>query len=112
MEYTYANRKDGRTITAHKFEAWLVGDDPTDYCVGFVKGDKVTCQAALDKYHGDSLWELSKVSLDGYTSTQYISTPIPYRVDLSKSTMTSRGNASDSEEKCRIAQFHRGQLRT
>ena len=75
-------------MTAHKFEAWLVGNNPQDYCIGFVKGSEAECNRAMAKYTDDTVWSLSKVSLDTYTATAYISTPIPFRVDLTKSKMT------------------------
>ena len=74
-------------MTAHKFEAWLVGNNPQDYCIGFVKGSEEECNQAKLKYINESVWSLSKVSLDTYTAATYISTPIPFRVDLKKSKM-------------------------
>ena len=38
----------------------------------------------------DSVWSLSKVVFDTYTSPVYINTPLPYRIDLNKSTMMPR----------------------
>ena len=87
VQYTYSSKKDQSTVTAHKFEVWLVSDNPQDYCIGFIKGSKAECERAKTKYHNDSVWKLSKVSLDTYTGTAYISTPIQFRVDLAKSTM-------------------------
>ena len=34
--YTYRSRYDNRDMTAHKFEIWLVGNDASDYCIGYV----------------------------------------------------------------------------
>ena len=88
MRHSYTSKKDQRAVTAYKFEAWLVGINPQDYCIGFVKGSEAECNQAKLKYTDDAVWSLSKVSLDPYTVTTYISTPIPFRVDLNKSKMT------------------------
>ena len=88
MHYTYTSKKDNRPVTAHKFEAWLVGNNPQDYCIGFLKGSEAECNQAKKKYTHDTVWSLSKVSLDTFTAAAYISTPIPFRVDLTKSRMT------------------------
>ena len=88
VQYTYTSKKDQSTVAAHKFEAWLVGGNPQDYCIGFVKGTQTECERAKTKYHDDAVWKLAKASMDTYTATAYISTPIQFRVDLAKSTMT------------------------
>ena len=75
-------------MTAIKFEVWLVGNAAKDYCIGFVKGTEKECKDAKKKYTDDTVWALSKVSLDSYTALMYISTPVPFRVDLTKSKMT------------------------
>ena len=66
----------------------VCGGNPQDYCIGFVKGTQTECERAKTKYHDDAVWKLAKASLDTYTATAYISTPIQFRVDLAKSTMT------------------------
>ena len=97
--YTYTSKRDQRAVTAHKFEVWLVGNNPQDYCIGFVKGSVAECNQAKMKYTDDTVWTLSKVSLDTYTAGTYISTPIPCRVDLAKSKMTiwDAGDEDDIE---------------
>ena len=87
-QYTYTSKNDQRTVTASKFEVWLVGNAAKDYCIGFVKGTEKECKDAKKKYTDDTVWALSKVSLDSYTALMYISTPVPFRVDLTKSKMT------------------------
>ena len=86
--YTYISKKNGQEVTAHKFECWLIGNNAQHYCIGFVKGTEAQCKVAKGKFSEDSLWSLSKVVLDTYTQATYISTPIQFRVDLGKSTMT------------------------
>ena len=76
------------TVTSHKFETWLVGIKGDEYCVGYVKGSESACQRAKEKYTDGSVWSLSKVTFDNYSDAKYISTPIPFRVDLGKSTLT------------------------
>ena len=90
VKYAYTSKKDQKAVTAYKFEACLVGNSPQDYCIGFVKGSEAECNQAKMKYTNDTVWSLSKVSLDSYTAGTYISTPIPFRVDLTKSKMTIR----------------------
>jgi hypothetical protein len=67
---TYTSKKDQRSVTAHKFEAWLVGNNPQDYCIGFVKGSEAEWQRAKERYHDGTVWALSKVSFDTFTTTQ------------------------------------------
>jgi len=90
-------------VTAHKFEAWLVGNNPQDYCIGFVKGTQAECNRAKDQYHDATVWTLSKVSLDTYTPTTYISTPIPFRVDLTKSKMTNQDTQNETDIRLRAS---------
>ena len=84
----------GTSVTAHKFEAWLVGLKCENYCVGFVRGPAATCEAAAKKFTDGSCWLLSKVSLDIYMAFAYIFTPVAVRVDLGKSTVESAGTFS------------------
>ena len=86
-EYTYKYKSEGREVHAHKFDVWLVGRDPQHYCAGYVKGTANTCQEAKKKYTDGTSWALSKVTFDHYTSSNFISSPLPYRVDLAKSTL-------------------------
>ena len=104
MRHSYTSKKDQRAVTAYKFEAWLVGINPQDYCIGFVKGSEAECNQAKLKYTDDAVWSLSKVSLDPYTTATYISTPIPFRVDLKKSkiTLMDAGGAADIELRASI----------
>ena len=75
-----------------------MGNNPQDYCTGFVKGSEAECNQAKMKYTDDTVWSLSKVSFDTYTAVTYISTPIPFRVDLTKSKMTisDAGSVADA----------------
>ncbi len=75
-------------MKAHKFEVWLVGQNPEHYCVGYVKSSVRVCQEALQTYQDATVWALSKVTFDTFTTASYISTPIPFRVDLAKSSIT------------------------
>ena len=50
MRYTYMSKRDQQTVAAHKFEVWLVGNNPQDYCIGFVKGSDAECNKANMKY--------------------------------------------------------------
>ena len=87
VNYTYNSRRDQKPVTAYKFEVWLVGNDAKNYCIGYLKGSRAECEQAMTKYSDNNVWSLSKVVFDAYTLSQYISTPILYRVDLAKSTM-------------------------
>jgi len=95
--YTYLDKK-GQEITAHKFEVFLVGNKSDEYCKGYVKGNSSECIQAAGKCKDGTVWALSKVAFDTYTQAQYISTPVPFRVDLSKSVMTIQDEHSDVGE--------------
>ena len=94
--YTFISKRNGQEVTAHKFECWLIGNNAHHYCSGFVKGTEAQCKVAKGKFSEDTVWSLSKVVLDTYTQATYISTPIQFRVDLAKSTMTKWDAADGS----------------
>ena len=98
VSYEYLNKKSQMHVTAHKFEVYLIGEDAQHYCIGYVKAQEGTCKAAMEKYTHDTLWELSSVALDTYTKAEFISSPIPFRVDLAKSKMEKRGSVSSMAE--------------
>ena len=86
-EYTFTSKRDTKAVTQHKFEAWLIGINAQAYCVGFVKGSQATVKQAQQKYIEGSVWALSKVAFDTYTSISFVSTPVPFRLDVAKSKM-------------------------
>ena len=96
-EYTYTSKRDTKPVTQHKFEAWLIGINAQAYCVGFVKGSEATVKQAQEKYVEGSVWALSKVVFDTYTAISFVSSPVPFRVDVSKSKM----ERIEDEEYCR-----------
>ncbi len=49
MEYSYLNKKDNLLVRAQKFDGWLVGQNPQEYCIGYVEGTKAVCSEAKDK---------------------------------------------------------------
>ena len=102
-QYTYFKKGSQQQVTAHKFEVTLVGRNPQDYCKGFVKASKEDCEKAAAKFKDGTVWALSKVAFDSYTAAQYISTPVLYRVDLSKSTMTNRDTNSEEDKALRAS---------
>ena len=102
-KYTYFQKISQLQVTAHKFEVTLVGSNPQEYCKGFVKASKEDCEKAAAKFKDGTVWALSKVAFDTYTAGQYISTPILYRVDLSKSIMTCRDTNSDADKALRAS---------
>ena len=78
VEYTYPSKKNNGTVKAQKFEVYVVGKNPGDYCIGFVKGPMEECRKAQEKFCNGSAWTLSKVAFDPYTSASYISTSVPF----------------------------------
>ena len=98
--YTYLDKK-GQEITAHKFEVFLVGNKSEEYCRGYVKGTSSNCTQAAGKFKDGTVWALSKVAFDTYTRAEYISTPVPFRVDLSKSVMTIQTNTPTLGKLCK-----------
>jgi hypothetical protein len=87
VNYTYTQKNTGQLTTQHKFEVTLVGTNAQEYCKGFVKASLEQCNTAALKFKDGTFWALSKVAFDTYTQAQYISTPIPFRIDLAKSIM-------------------------
>ena len=86
-EYTFTSKRDTKPVTQHKFEAWLIGINAQAYCVGFIKGSQATVKQAQEKYVEGSVWALSKVVFDSYTAITFVSTPVPFRLDVAKSKM-------------------------
>ena len=101
--YTYTHKKTGQQTTAHKFEVSLVGNNPQEYCKGYVKASEEECKKAAAKFSNGTVWALSKVAFDSFTQTQYISTPILLRVDLSKSTMTIQDGSTEENKALRAS---------
>ena len=100
-KYTYQEKKTGVDKTAHKFEAYLVGNNPQDYCRAYVKGSEQECKKAAEKFKDGTVWALSKVVWDSWTKTQYISTPVQFRIDLSKSVMTAQDGSCEAQQNLR-----------
>jgi len=98
FEYSYDQKKDGKRITAHRFEVYLVGLKGESYCIGFLKDSQQQCEKAKAQYKDGSTWLLSKVVLDTYTSSNYIATPVPFRVDLRKSTLKTMAGVSGAPQ--------------
>jgi hypothetical protein len=86
-EYTFTSKRDTKPVTQHKLEAWLVGTNAHAYCVGFVKGSQATVKEAQEKFAEGSVWALSKVVFDTQTAIAFVSTPVPFRLDVAKSNM-------------------------
>ena len=70
-KYKYQEKKTGADKTAHKFEAYLVGNNPQEYCRAYVKGTESECKKAAEKFKNGTVWALSKVVWDSWTKTQY-----------------------------------------
>ena len=96
LEYSYTSKKDCSTVKAQKFEVYVVGQKPEAYCIGYVKGNMEACRKAHQKFCDGSPWTLSKVAFDPYTNAAYINTPVPFRIDLTKSTLVSSGSSDGS----------------
>ena len=86
--YTFKSRSNGADCTMYKFEAILIGTDASAYLRGYVKGTAAQAREASKKFRDGSCWLLSKTVLDSFTNAAFISTPVPHRVDLAKSTLT------------------------
>ena len=94
-EYKYPNKRTGNEVTVHVFEAKLLGEEDSSYCIGFVKGTSPQVQEAAERFKDDTVWLLSKVVFDPLDKTAYISSPLALRVDLVKSRLVPV--ASDSQ---------------
>lgn len=100
-QYTYNKKSDQTPVTVKKFETWLVGSKPESYCVGYVKGSDRVVEQAQRRFTDGSVWELSKVAFDTYTGAAYISTPVPFRVDLGRSTVLARDSDKPDDRQLR-----------
>ena len=87
-DYEYQSKKTETAVQGHKSEV----------CVGFVKGSEVACKKAASTYKDGTVWALSKAALDTYPAITYISTPLPFRIDLGKSTMTARNSDEPADK--------------
>ena len=96
VEYTYQSKKNSSTVKAQKFEVYVVGQNAEAYCIGYVKGTMEDCRKAQEKFCDGSAWTLSRVAFDTWTNASYISTPVPYRIDLAKSSLVAVEGSSSS----------------
>ena len=103
-------------MKAYKFEVFLVGTNAQDYCIGFVKASEAECKKAMENYTEACVCALSKVVFDTYTGAAYIPTPIAFRVDLAKSTITiwraAPTRTLPSMIRCRLIRYLLGRLLT
>ena len=97
VEYTYQSKKNSSTVKAQKFEVYVVGQNAEAYCIGYVKGTMEDCRKAQEKFCNGSAWTLSRVAFDTWTNASYISTPVPYRIDLAKSSLVAVEGSSSSD---------------
>ena len=96
--YSYKAKSSGAAVTSYKFEAYLLGAEPSKYCVGYVKGNKQQADQAKQRFLDGSVWILRKTVLDPNAAPMYISTPIQFRVDLTKSTTVAASSVSDEDQ--------------
>ena len=85
--YTYNAKRSGTPITAHKLEARLVGDTETKYTMAVFKGSAAEVSAAKLKYMDSSLWVFSNIKFDESASVAFLSSPLPWCVDLKKTNV-------------------------
>ena len=97
--YKYPDKKTGKDVQVHKFECTLLGDDPSVYMTGFLKGSEKTAQEAQKKYKDGNVYKLAKTTLDSWTATAYISSPKAFRVDMGKSTLTLQEPSSEEAQR-------------
>ena len=94
-QYTYTQNKYNIMVTAHKFEAWLVGTMAESYCIGFVKGTAPVVHNAARDYPDGSVRILTKPAFDTFAAAHFISTPVPFRIDLAKSTLLQKTEGAE-----------------
>lgn len=99
--YTYTDKRTSKTVTVHQYLTKLVGENPSSYCTAFIKGTPAQIKAAKEKFADGSVWTLSKVVFDPQDKAAYISSPLPFRVDLAKSTLRPHATDSDADEALR-----------
>ena len=91
--YSYESKKTGQLITSYKFECRVVGKSDKDYVLAVVKGTQNDVESAKTKFVDGSVWELSNVKFEDYTTPAHISTPLKISVDLKKTTVCTCKNA-------------------
>ena len=85
--YTYTDKRSNKDVTAYKFECFLLGEKDNVYMYGFVKGTtEQQVKDAANKFTDGLVFKLSKISLDGWTNANSISSPKPFRLNLEKTT--------------------------
>ena len=82
--YKYMGKKSGKEVTAYKFECVLLGEKEDVYMRGFVKGTQQQVNDAANKFKDGQVFKLSRISLDTWTSTNSISSPKAFRLNLEK----------------------------
>ena len=97
--YEYVSKFQAKPKTGHKFECYLLGEDATSYCLGYVKGSEAETKAAAQKFQDGTAWKLTKVALDGRAEAAYLNTPIKTRVDLNKTSLQMVLAGTDDERK-------------
>ena len=101
--YTYNAKKTGTPITAHKLEARLVGDSETKYVMAVFKGSSAEVGAAKLKYTNGSVWVLSNIKFDESASVAFLSSPVPWCVDLKKTSSINNEDTVIEEKVARMA---------
>ena len=94
--YTYNSKSRsnaGQRITVYKLECRVVGKSEKDYVLAVLKGSSSEVECAKEKYKSGSVWELSNVKFDEYTTPALISSPLQLCVDLKMSTVSPNKNA-------------------
>ena len=84
--YKDTDKKAGKEVTAYKFECFLLGEQEGVYMYGFLKGTQHQVNDAADKFKDGQVFQLTKISLDTWTSTTSISSPKAFRLNLEKTT--------------------------
>ena len=80
-------------MNAKNLEVYLICRTAESYCVRYVNEPGDAIGKATHRLTNGSIWLLSKPIFDAQTAFAYICTPVPFRIDLTKSKLDPCGRA-------------------
>ena len=90
ISYTF-NTKDGKK-EGGKYVVTLLTHDAQQYCIGIIKmqkNDKQEFQTQMKRWAPNTVWKLSKITLDRQEKSAYINTQVRIAINLRQTTASS-----------------------
>ena len=98
ITWEYNSMYKGNKKKGSRFECYLVGDDPKQYCKGCAKGEKEANKAAA-KFKDNTAWRFTRVALDGQADMRYMHTSMKHRIDLDNTSTEPLLEGTPEEKK-------------